>query len=120
MTQDPSPTARIRALNDQLRTNVFSQPGHIEGQFRVMLTQGCQALTLPELDQLTRQIETFTAFTEDNDPHGEHDFGAVTVGETQFFFKIDYYDPALSAHSPDAADPQQTIRVLTIMRADEY
>ena len=120
MTQPAERTARIRALNDQLRTKVFSQPGRIEGLFRVMLTEGCQALTPLELDQLTRQIETFTAFTEDNDPHGEHDFGAVTVSGTRFFFKIDYYDLALSGHSPDAADPKQTIRVLTIMRADEY
>jgi hypothetical protein len=85
-----------------------------------MLTQGCQPLTAPELDQLTRQIEAFTDFTDDNDPHGEHDFGAVTVSETRFFFKIDYYDLTLSGHSPDAADPKQTIRVLTIRRADEY
>ena len=34
-------------------------------------------------------------------------------------FKIDYYDLAMSQHSVEAAKPEATIRVLTIMRADE-
>ena len=36
------------------------------------------------------------------------------------FFKIDYYDRALSGHSPDPADPAVTQRVITIMLATEY
>jgi hypothetical protein len=35
-------------------------------------------------------------------------------------FKIDYYDRQRQAHSPDAANPAVTCRVLTIMLADEY
>jgi hypothetical protein len=35
-------------------------------------------------------------------------------------FKIDYYDKSLTYHSPNAADPAVTERVITIMRADEY
>lgn len=120
MTTLPDRTARIRALNDQLRTQVFTNPGRIEGLFRVMLTPGIQALAPAELDQLAEQIATFDAFSPDNDPHGEHDFGAVEVAGERYFFKIDYYDLGLSAHSPDPADPKQTVRVLTIMRADEY
>jgi hypothetical protein len=35
-------------------------------------------------------------------------------------FKIDYYDKALSFHSPDPADPTVTERVITLMLDEEY
>ncbi|MBQ8676948.1 MAG: DUF3768 domain-containing protein [Alphaproteobacteria bacterium] len=38
----------------------------------------------------------------------------------QIFWKIDYYDKTLRYLSNDPADPKQTVRVMTIMRADEY
>jgi Protein of unknown function (DUF3768) len=58
------------------------------------------------------------AFDPDNDPYGEHDFGAVEVKGTRVFFKIDYYD--LCFASPDPADENVTRRVMTIMLAEEY
>lgn len=62
----------------------------------------------------------FNDFTEDNDPHGEHDFGAIEVGQEKLFWKIDYYDKVKQYHSPDAGDPVVTERVLTLMLASEY
>ena len=59
-------------------------------------------------------------FTEDNDPHKEHDFGAFEHEEQRFFWKIDYYDRDMIFGSEDPADPKATTRVLTIMLAEEY
>ncbi|MCJ2051920.1 DUF3768 domain-containing protein [Methylobacterium sp. J-070] len=104
--------ARVRALNDAFRRSfaggqVVETPGVVE---------------LPEADRiaLLLAVRRFSSFDADNDPHGEHDFGAVEVGGERFFWKIDAYDRALLGGSPDPADPAVTTRVLTIMRADEY
>ncbi len=54
-------------------------------------------------------------FTEDNDPYGEHDFGGVELEEQTVYWKIDYYDQSLEGLSPAPANPELTVRVLTIM-----
>ncbi|MCJ2063318.1 DUF3768 domain-containing protein [Methylobacterium sp. J-088] len=104
--------ARVRAQNDAFRSSfaggqVVETPGVVE---------------LPEADRiaLLLAVRCFNSFDADNDPHGEHDFGAVEVRGQRFFWKIDAYDRALLGHSPDPTDPAVTTRVLTIMRADEY
>ena len=51
------------------------------------------------------------AFTDDNDPHGEHDFGAIDEGGVRCFWKIEYYDRATEMGSPDPTDPAVTTRV---------
>ena len=65
-------------------------------------------------------VREFGVFTPDNDPHGEHDFGAVEVAGHRCFWKIDYYDLALEFGSEHPEDPAVTTRVLTIMLVDEY
>ncbi len=65
-------------------------------------------------------MRDFEDFTADNDPYGEHDFGAFQLGGEKLFWKIDYYDLALEMGSPDPADPAVTRRILTIMLAEEY
>jgi hypothetical protein len=37
-----------------------------------------------------------------------------------YFFKIDYYAPDMQSGSEDPTNAEKTLRVLTIMRADEY
>jgi hypothetical protein len=64
--------------------------------------------------------ESLSLKWRDWDPYGEHDFGAVELGPDRLFWKVDYYDQALTNHSPDPADATATKRVLTIMLAEEY
>jgi hypothetical protein len=61
-------------------------------------------------------------FCHANDPYEEHDFGSFEADGAVIFFKIDYFDKALLAHSPDPSDPSVTERVIviTIMLAEEY
>jgi hypothetical protein len=65
-------------------------------------------------------VQRFDAFTEDNDPHGERDFGSFDVDGVKCFWKIDYYAADMEHGSEDPSDPVVTTRCITLMRADEY
>jgi hypothetical protein len=86
----------------------------------VLITAGVEAMPDEQRRSLLTKVRAFDTFTEDNDPHGEHDFGAVDEDGVRFLWKVDHYDRAIEFGSPDPADPAVTTRVLTIMRADEY
>jgi hypothetical protein len=103
---------RIRELNDAFRTTFLGG--------RVMATAGVAALPDDVRAELFAKVRSFTGFNEENDPHGEHDFGGVEQAGGKFFWKIDYYDPSLENGSENPEDPEVTTRVLTIMRAEEY
>jgi hypothetical protein len=108
-----SKTARIRALNDELRQN-------FAGGIAVM-TPGIAALGAEAVARIVKTVAVFDDFCHANDPHEEHDFGAFDAAGHRVFFKIDYYfDETLTYHSPDPADPSVTKRVITIMLAEEY
>lgn len=103
---------RIRVLNDNFRSTF------VGGQ--VVMTRGVAELPLDVKAHLLLTVQSFAEFDADNDPHGEHDFGSFELRGESYFFKLDYYSPDLLAGSEDPADPDKTMRVLTIMRADEY
>ena len=105
-------TARIRALNDELRQRLI-------GGMAVM-TPGIAALGQEAVARIVKTIEVYDDFCHANDPHEEHDFGAFDADGHRVFFKIDYFDESLTYHSPDPADPSVTKRVITIMLAEEY
>ena len=105
-------TARIRALNDQLRR--FGRGG------RIMMTSGIEALGAAGIARVMAAVAAFDAFTGDNDPHQEHDCAILTVNGRRVLFKIDYFDRNLAYHSPDPSDPNVTNRVMTVMLASEY
>lgn len=105
-------TARIRALNDELRVN--GRGGQI------LVTDGMLARGEAWMLQAIGAIRNQASFDASNDPYGEQDFGSVDVGDEVVFWKIDYYDQAHQASSEDPSDPTITARVLTIMLASEY
>ena len=107
-----SETARIRALNDELRQNFA------EGI--AVMTPGIAALGVEAVARIVKTVAVFDDFCHANDPHEEHDFGAFEAEGHTIFFKIDYFDPTLTWHSDDPADPTITHRVITIMLAEEY
>ena len=86
----------------------------------MVVTAGVEALPAAKRKAILAKVRAFDAFTEDNDPHGEHDFGVIEDGDVRCFWKIDYYDREMELMSPDPSDPDVTTRVLTIMLADEY
>jgi Protein of unknown function (DUF3768) len=106
-------TTRIAELNDLFRT-----AKGVGGQ--VWKTRGISALPPRVQCDIWQKVEKFDAFTEDNDPYGEHDFGSFEHDSEKIFWKIDCYAPDMEHGSEDPVDPKQTVRVLTIMLADEY
>jgi hypothetical protein len=105
-------TACIRELNDDFRRSFIGG--------RVLVTPGVRSLPIETNAAVLERVRTFAAFNTENDPLGEHDFGSFRLEGETYFFKIDYYSPDMQGGSEDPADPEKTVRVLTIMRADEY
>jgi len=109
---DKEKTERIQRLNDRFRRS------GIGGD--ILITPGIQALGEAGMQAVAKQVMQFDQFSEDNDPHGEHDFGAFDHEGQRIFWKIDYYSPDMMSGSEDPSDPDATRRVLTIMLASEY
>ncbi|MBB3475864.1 DUF3768 domain-containing protein [Sphingomonas sp. BK345] len=122
-------TTAIRTLNDAARAH----PGAL---CRCSITLGVDALPIADRIAILRQIVTYDAFTDDNDPHNEHDFGSLyrlasgawtperpddadQIAQT-VCWKFDYYDLALEFGSAEPWNAAATARVLTIMLASEY
>jgi hypothetical protein len=77
-----SKTDRIRELNDAFRWTFVGGA--------VMITAGIEAIPLDQRRSILQKIRSFDAFSEDNDPHHEHDFGSIDEAGVRCFFKIDY------------------------------
>ena len=120
-------TAEIRRLNDLTRI----RPETVNATW--VWTRGVLHLIAGEDDtpeaiapaiaryqQLRAAIASFTDFSADNDPHGEHDFGALELFGAKLFWKIDYYHPDHDTHAPVPSNIELCRRVLTVMLAEEY
>ena len=107
----------IAETNDRFRRAAMKGIKSTDG--KAVRTQGVAALGSLTNLFLQAQIAAFDAFTETNDPHGEHDFGSIQLdGCPKVFWKIDYYSDASMEYGAD--DKRNAYRVLVIMLADEY
>ena len=96
----------IRTRNDRMR-GILPMSHSAD---RVVYTQGIASLGPVFVAEAMMRVRTFSEFTPDNDPYGEHDFGSfeLSTGD-KVFWKIDDYDG------------HDGIRcVLTVMLAEEY
>jgi hypothetical protein len=107
-----NPTDKIRALNDALR--------NLTGEGRIYVTAGIAALSDKLQAEIMTRVFNYSAFTRENDPYHEHDFGSFEHADKAILWKIDCYDRELKYGSPDPADEAVTTRVLTVMLAEEY
>lgn len=112
-------TALIAKQNDEYRAALpVGGSKTILGQ--TVTTQGVAALGLEFVVMATLAVAGFAAFTEDNDPHGLHDFGALELFGERIFWKIDLYDADYRYGSETPENLDVTRRVLTIMLPSEY
>ena len=115
-------TRKVADLNDQLRKDMFT--GNMLKKHnlknKIVLTPGIAGLNLIDKEKVFASVKYFGNFTKNNNPWGEKDFGSFNFKKETFNWKIDYYDNDMKYHSPDKSNPDKTVRVLTIMKAEEY
>ena len=104
--------ARIRYLNDAFRKTFAGG--------KMVMTASVAAL--PEMVKASALIKLaeFDGFTPENDPHGEHDFLSFEHCNRRFIWKCDCYNNEMDGGSEYPADPNKTIRVGTLMLAEDY
>ena len=118
-------TNKIAELNDRFRKSTLTLDPVAISLGKKVVTSGIRDLGLLATVEIAERVAAFDSFTEDNDPHREHDFGAFDHNGQKIFWKIDYYDRASfgtgrDMGSEDPSDPARLLRVLTIMLASEY
>ena len=103
---------KIAILNDAFRTTFLSGT--------VTVTAGLHLLGDEFVKAALLAVREFSTFNEDNDRRGEHDLGSLDIDGRRLLWKIDYFDPTMTAGAEDPADAISTRRVLTVMLAEEY
>ena len=107
-----SKSARIAKLSDEFRKT--GRGG------KTVMTRSVANLPAEIITRAVAIAQTFTDFTEDNDPHGEHDFFGFEFAGENFFWKCDYYDKEMQFGSDDPSNTDKTTRVATLMLASDY
>lgn len=106
-------TEEIAALNDLLRTGANPALGRLAHHARHSEPDPVAQFAVMQ------KVRSFADFSDDNNPHGERDFGAIDLTR-RVFWKIGITTGRLTAAAKIPADPFMTRRVLTLMLAHEY
>jgi hypothetical protein len=109
----PTRKNEIAAINDKFRKDPLPSG-------KLMLTRGVVDKGDDFAVKAVEAVKNFSDFPKGNDPYGEHDFGAFELEGEKLFWKIEYFDRSMQFASPDPADETLTVRVLTVMLAEEY
>lgn len=112
LSQTTNDTRKIAILNDAFRTTFLGGT--------ICVTAGLHQLGDEFVKAALLAVREFTTFTDEHDPRGEHDLGALAVEGRQLLWKIDYFDPSMIHGSDDPARVDITRRVLTVMLSEEY
>ena len=111
--------ASLACLNDQFRRNPTGGiPGCLIATEGILGLLGCDRRRTSEMYAL---VASYSDFSEDNDPHQEHDFGSFVFNDNNCLWKIEYFTDRNCTHNATLPqDAESCYRVLTIMLKDEY
>ena len=112
-------SAIIAKQNDAFRA-MMPLGGHKTYLGKTVTTAAVAAKGFDFMLNVQIAVAAFNDFNEDNDPHGDHTFGVVTVSGERVFWKIDLYDLNFEYGSEEPENPDKTRRVLTIMLPSDY
>ena len=99
--------AKIVALNDQLRTSFKGG--------RVQMTPSVYELDARWRGRALSVLARYDKFH----PDSEHDWGTFIFAGFSFEWRIEYRGKDGTGISPDPADPDKTLRVLTLYAIDD-
>ena len=107
ISRAPSRRAQIIALNDQLRATFKGG--------RVQMTPGVYQLDAQLRGRALYAMSRYSKFADD----GEHDCGVFIFAGYAFEWRIEYRGKDGTGVSSDPADPDKTLRVLTLSAVDD-
>src|SRR5262245_60943851 len=97
---------RVRELNASLWRSLAVE--------RIFLTASVEAISKES------KAAIFDRVREAFGKEAENDLIRIECDGVCYIAKIEFFSRDLSGPSPDPSNPMQTVRVLTLMRADEY
>lgn len=105
-------SSAIAVLNDR-----FRQGDRSLGEYKLSR----QILGLPKhkQKQLFKLLQEFSDFNEGNDPSGERRKGQIVMDDVIYLWRIDYLDLTMTMVADNPSNPNETTRVLFLVKKDE-